>query len=382
MVCTASPSFTADLPNRETPEARRGTFLHMITEICLRENLQADQLIGHKHLEHTFEDPNDIDAVQQCLDYVRVILAFGGTYWLEQRVHVSADLHGTADLIVYNPQTKTLHVIDFKFGKGKLVIVSQSPQLAIYGIGGLYFAAQMHLDVQQVTTHVVQPSHWSGDNKKAMTYTAADLQAWADNTLAPKANETKTGGVFVPGDHCGFCPGRGTCITFANSVLAPLGVTITDPTQTSLPVVDVNAMPTEAIVRLHEMKGDVSSLLAAVTEELQRRTVAGENTGYMIEQVEGNTRWIDDEKAIAKALRARGLKPTQPKLVTVTDAKKQLRDEFAGLTDKKAAALLAGLGLTERRASPKLSKAHEGAIPFNADSIVTLTGNQPTQPTQ
>lgn len=127
----------------------------------------------------------------------------GATLWVEKRVYLTEQIHGTPDAVVSHK--KTLDVFDLKYGYNK-VEAKDNSQLLIYAAGAI---KTYDLKPTTVNMHIVQPRaggirsasmpvklFWARVN--AITETADKLLA---NPDAPRR----------AGEHCQYCPAASIC---------------------------------------------------------------------------------------------------------------------------------------------------------------------------
>jgi hypothetical protein len=127
----------------------------------------------------------------------------GATLWVEKRVYLTEQIHGTPDAVVAHK--KTVDVFDLKYGYNK-VEAKDNSQLLIYAAGAI---KTYELKPTTVNMHIVQPRaggirsasmpiklFWARVN--AITEAADKLLA---NPEAPRRS----------GDHCQYCPAAPIC---------------------------------------------------------------------------------------------------------------------------------------------------------------------------
>lgn len=239
LICSDSPFAQEGYPDETTDAADEGTAAHWLLEQCLlagedAETYVADNLPGYvipageeagtiKEWPITDEM---IEAVQLHIDTVKPDIEKRGTrLFVEERVRLDHALGlpvpvgGTADTILYLPRSKTLKVIDFKYGRGHVVEVkgkdgALNPQLGIYGLAALAELERLlgeKREVHKVELTVVQPRapHKKGP-VRTVKLTPGDLMLLemevAEAVLGPR--------VRVAGDHCHFCRAKPDCETF------------------------------------------------------------------------------------------------------------------------------------------------------------------------
>jgi hypothetical protein len=119
-------------------------------------------------------------------------------------------MFGTADFVAYTPLTKTLHVVDLKYGQGVVVEVKGNPQLRYYALGASI--AHPELDIETVQITIVQPrvSHVDGPIRHEMI-DYLDLIGWSSELFAAAQRTTEPDAPLNAGSHCRWCPARAQC---------------------------------------------------------------------------------------------------------------------------------------------------------------------------
>ena len=135
---------------------------------------------------------------------------------MEQKVDFSQYVpggFGTADCILIS--NDTLHIIDFKYGKGVPVSVENNAQLLLYALGA-YLAYEMIFPIEHIKMSIVQPRLTGIDTWEcSLDYLL---------TFAKKAQEKAVmalngEGDFNNGEHCKFCKAKAICKERANANL-------------------------------------------------------------------------------------------------------------------------------------------------------------------
>lgn len=227
--CPGSPRETAGIASKRSSYADEGTAAHTLGEKCLRNEVDAiDFLGGHVNIatgtvgrdEKSGRDIFGIDdemaeGVQAYLDECRAYMGDGWEWEIEAKLdltHIPGMEFGTGDFTAYNPKQKLLVVRDLKYGKGKVVEVTDNMQLLIYAEGT---AKRFHnRGLEKIDIGIVQPRapHARGP-VRTHVIDALDLVEFrfklidfAKATAAPDAP-------LVAGDHCRFCPAAPGCET-------------------------------------------------------------------------------------------------------------------------------------------------------------------------
>jgi hypothetical protein len=236
--CTASPAAGLPYPDVSNQAAMEGTCCHAMA---------AEQLIAgtdpQTRLGLRFRCPDEtwgqrkrrpdgqvevtqamIDAVYTAVDYVRQRQAdTGGVLFVEQEVplgHITGEAGavGTADIIMI--EGATLHVMDFKFGRHKVLTYEVLPdttirpnlQLACYALGAL--AKYPLFEIERYSVTIIQPflNHIS-DYSGPLSELLAVGEYLTKQAHAPA--------VYVPSsDNCHFCRASGNCAAQTQAILS------------------------------------------------------------------------------------------------------------------------------------------------------------------
>lgn len=215
--CTPSVRLEEKMENKTSSFMEEGTLAHSLAELKLRsyfENLTKRKY--NAELKKIQSDPNyqsEMDFyTNEYLDYIKEIALEKPTLptvSIEKKVDYSdyaQEGFGTADCILV--RENTLHVIDFKYGKGVAVSVEQNPQMMLYGLGALK-AYKLIYNITKVKMVIFQPRI---DNISEYEMPAGELLSWGEIVVKQKAKLAYLGiGDFQPGEHCRFCKAKGSC---------------------------------------------------------------------------------------------------------------------------------------------------------------------------
>lgn len=221
MACPGSVGLSSGVEESAgTVYAAEGSAAHELAEMCLRQDRDAEEFLEEEITvgNHVFTVDQDMaDGVQVYVDYVRSIYdrEAGDILLVEHRFdlsHIFPEMFGTGDAGVYKAKTKSLYVVDLKFGKGHAVEAANNPQLAYYGLGMIAVPSLVGIQIDKVVLAIVQPRaphrdgpirEWETDPVHLLDF-QADLAEAAARTQEPDAPR-------VPGDWCNFCPAAGIC---------------------------------------------------------------------------------------------------------------------------------------------------------------------------
>lgn len=226
LVCTPSAKLEEQFPDTESEAAAEGTLAHELAEMKVRNYFFPKEL-GKRKLNSAVKKLSENglwkDEMQgytdDYLDYIRTTalsLKSMPSVRIEQRVYFKeytlADPEdeiegsGIADCILLYGDT--VHVIDFKYGKGVPVSAEENPQLMLYALGA-YQAYRMLYPISKVKLTIVQPRL---DSISEWECLVADLLKFGEYVKERSALAVKGGGDYTPGKNtCRFCRASAQC---------------------------------------------------------------------------------------------------------------------------------------------------------------------------
>ena len=258
------------------------------------------------------------EAKKNCSDPVVLI---------EQRLDYSryvAEGFGTGDCVII--ADGTLHIVDFKYGRGILVEAEDNPQMMLYALGALELFDCLY-DIDTVSITIFQPRR---GNVSTYTLPKADLYEWADTVLAPAAELAWSGeGEYHCGEWCQFCKAKADCRKRANANM-------------ELAKYEFKQPPLLTDEEVEEILGRIDELIAwasDIRDYALQAAIGGKHwTGYKLVEGRSNRKYTD-ERAVVAAVRAAGYDPYEHKVLGVTAmttmlGKKQFNDILGGLVTK------------------------------------------------
>ena len=296
MNCPGSALLTTDMPDTSSAYANEGTKAHAVCEAVARKMLNEKYRIISVPITTELEASHEIlECAELYCDTIDTIAQeFGPSPYiaLEQRVDFSRwvpDGFGTADCIIIGGET--LHVIDYKHGKGVQVEAEDNPQLMLYALGALSHYSLIY-DISVVRWSIVQPRN--GGVSHARSRFTESLLNWADEVVRPAATMAKTPGApFKPGEWCRFCKAKGTCRARSDYNLALENFEKQNAKLMS--PVEISA----AMLRGR----DLVKWLADVEEEALNRLLTGDQVpGWKAVEGRAIRAWTDAEAAFRKAV--------------------------------------------------------------------------------
>ena len=255
----------------------------------------------------TCSDP--VVLIEQCLDYSKYVQAGFGT--------------GDCVLIADG----TLHIVDFKYGRGVLVEAEDNPQMKLYALGALGIFDCLY-DIDTISMTIYQPRR---ANVSTFTLSRQELLDWAETVLVPTAELAYAGdGEYHCGEWCQFCKAKADCRERARANMELARYEFRQP-------------PLLTDEEVEEILGKLDSLMdwaSDIKDYALQAAISGKHwSGYKLVEGRANRRYTD-ENAVVAAVKAAGYDPyDEPKLLGVTAmttllGRKQFNDILGGLITK------------------------------------------------
>ena len=217
--CTGSPLLEKDFPDSTSVYAQEGTLAHELCELKLMAytgEITKRKLTSMKTrlMKSELWQPEMDSTSEAYLDYIKDITmsyTVKPVILTEKKVDFSQYVpegFGTADCLVLAGDT--LHVVDYKHGKGVVVDADHNPQMMLYALGAMSELSLLYR-FKFVHMTIVQPRV---SNISEFTMTADELIEWGETIVKPKAEAAMSGkGEFDAGDWCRFCRAKQQCKT-------------------------------------------------------------------------------------------------------------------------------------------------------------------------
>lgn len=218
LVCTPSARLEEQFPNKTSEYMQEGTLAHAIAEFKVRSYfLEAISKTAQTRRLNKFKKEEEFQ--DEMLEHTDTYLNFLKEEALktnakpfiavEQKVDFSSYVpegFGTADCIMISGGT--LHIIDFKYGKGIKVEAEDNPQMKLYALGAIS-AYGLFYPLKDIKMSIVQPRI---DNISSYEMPKEQLLEWGEKIIKPQAQKAFAGiGDYVQGEHCRFCRAKGAC---------------------------------------------------------------------------------------------------------------------------------------------------------------------------
>lgn len=217
--CTAAPLFEQNFPNGTSEYAEEGTLAHSVCELYARRKftIMSTRKFNSELKKLQAKPLYSDEMIRTAEAYVEYLTekAMGYTkmphFAFEVRVDLTEyipDGFGTCDSAMIGDDT--LHITDYKHGKGVKVDAKDNPQMRLYALGVLKLYLPIFGDtIKKVSMGICQPRLSEDASEDVLT--VEELLAWGES-IKPVAQEAYNGpGNFCPGDHCRFCRGKAQC---------------------------------------------------------------------------------------------------------------------------------------------------------------------------
>lgn len=353
--CPGSVKACEGIANQSTVYAAEGSAAHALGELCLANKHHPDryldgwiskdgQLYGEEPPEKDrgvtafYIDEEMVEAVATYVEFFFQTYQDGDEYEIEQRVDLSnfhPGLYGTADLVLYKPETKKLIVVDYKHGRGVPVEVQDNVQ-------GLYYAAGAALKghnrgISEVEIVIIQPrcAHKDGPIRRWST-TPMELMDWIADLVAAARRTELPDAPLCAGDWCKFCPAAPVCGEYRNAAIIAAKADFNEPGEIVLtPPSRYDAAALAQTLRNMDM---IESWCRSVKKFAHDEALAGRVLpGFKLVNTRATRKWRDAEKAYAK-FQIMELDTseylTEPELKSVAQVEKSLgKKAFAAYLD-------------------------------------------------
>lgn len=295
--CTGSPLLENDFPDSTSVYAQEGTHAHELCELKLMAytgEITKRKLTSMKNklMKSELWQPEMESTSEAYLDYIKDITmsyTVKPVILTEKRVDFSRYVpegFGTADCLILAGDT--LHVVDYKHGKGVVVDADHNPQMMLYALGAMDELSLLYR-FKSVHMTIVQPRV---NNISEFTLTADELTEWGEMVVKPKAEAAISGkGEFEAGDWCRFCRAKQQCKTRyeSNDSLYPELSAQHDPRLITL----------EELGRYLKRGKDMAAWLEDMKEYALSESLAGADVpGWKAVEGRGSRAFTDTDEAV------------------------------------------------------------------------------------
>lgn len=223
-ICPASFVASQGIEEASRIDSVTGTAAHEVHEECLKHGTQAEQFKGHvivvEEPDRKWEIAVDDEMVRYVQESVDRCNELPGLTFVEVRVDISMftpipDQSGSSDFFSIDEASRTLHVVDFKYGIGVRVHAYINPQVVYYALGVLFGLASV-FRIERVVILIHQPrlDHWD-----RWETTPAELVALGQHFKRLLSRCLKPNAPFHPDPKaCKFCRAAPQCKARAEHV--------------------------------------------------------------------------------------------------------------------------------------------------------------------
>jgi CRISPR/Cas system-associated exonuclease Cas4 (RecB family) len=345
MACTSSAYFEKmHGQNLKSDYASEGTLAHEIAEVLLKYEMQDPA--ARPELKKRFDDlikqpefyEGMIEEVEIFVDECARLGVKNSLVFIEKKVSlgfISAGMKGTVDFGHYQKETKKLTVIDLKFGLGIKVSAVDNKQLQLYAAGLYAEINNLGFEVSSIEIKIIQPRLEKGISYDLITNEQLRYFINFAQTKAFLAVSSPLEATFNAGEHCVFCSAKAKC----NELALLTTLTYDKAVEYFQTYGEIDA--SDYLYYL-EIRPDINRFYTAITNEIERKLLAGEQVlGFKL--VEGRaTRYFTDSEMVRTRLLGMGYKEeniTETKLLSLTAIEKLMGvknfKDLNSLVDKK-----------------------------------------------
>lgn len=365
LACTAAPKFEAQFEDGTSIYAQEGTLAHSICEIYAAREFNSKDMTTRKfnarlkklQAEELYQDEM-LECAAGYVEYLKekAIGLYQYPPHVTQEVKVDFSEYvpegfGTCDCVMIGGDT--IHITDYKHGKGVKVEAEDNPQMRLYALGALkFYEAFYGSNIKWVSMGIYQPRISTDASEDRLS--VEELKAWATNYVAPRAMAAYTGNgaAYASGPHCKFCKGKAVCKARAenNTALEDfMGFAIPDA---SAPAPSENCLTLAQISDLLKRGQNLVDWYGDLQEFAREALLNGQEIeGWKVVEGKSN-RTIANADALVEALKAAGYDEAllfERKLLTLTNLEK--------LTGKKAFAEISEGLIVKPKGKPTLAPA-------------------------
>lgn len=343
--CPPSAKLCSGVADEVSDYALQGTDAHTLCEYKVKKYLGEKVRNPSKKLKFFNQEMDDCSDAYVSFIAEKVEKAkddgLNPLVMVEQKLDFSRFVNrgfGTGDCVII--AGKTLHIIDFKYGKGVEISAENNPQMMCYALGAAEMFGVLY-DIETVNMTIFQPrianvSEWS--------LSIEELYSWAEGVLKPAAELAYNGeGEFKAGSHCRFCKIKANCRKRMEYNMENAKYDFSMP----------DTLKDEEISILLGKLDELVSWANDVKEYALKQALSGKKyEGFKVVAGRSSRKYVDDMK-VAEAVKAAGYNPYEQKLLGVTAMTslmgRQKFDEVLGELVTKPAGKPTLVPLSDRR---------------------------------
>lgn len=210
--CPGSVALSENIPEVESEYAKEGTMAHECLELIMKNNC-SDKIILLASKKYPV---GMVSNAVGFFDKVISLMPHGSKLLCETRVDlsfVSPGMFGTVDAAIVDI-FGTLWVIDYKYGKGRLVSPEENTQMIYYGLG---IAHALDFNFENVRLAIAQPRIVHKDGFfRTWDMDVPQLMGWTEKFKEGVKRCKDPFAPFKPGRWCYFCRAQNICPAIEN----------------------------------------------------------------------------------------------------------------------------------------------------------------------
>jgi len=306
--CTGSVSMQQRYPEDEAiGPAAEGTAAHEIADqLCVpanpTEKVSFKYFAGRAASNGVMFTEEMFDAAVVHFDSVRALVAsdtapVAGSETPLKMASIHPLAYGTCDAWVYLPETKTLYIIDFKYGYG-IVEVFENYQLLLYVAGVLHELENRVGRIAgprgslKIVMRIVQPRAYHEDGPvRDWEIDAVDLLPYFETLKRNAHIALSDAASVVSGEHCEYCSGRHACKAAQRAALSCVDY-VGKPTPLEL---DGDALGSEYAL-MKRAESAIKNRLSGLEAQAEGLLRSGETVrGLSLGPGRGSTKWTHEK---------------------------------------------------------------------------------------
>lgn len=205
--CPGSVSLSEGVPDKDSPWSLEGTKAHEVLETILNRKLigapkaavhqETPEMVGHgKDAANFILGIHRKHLYSEILVETRIQLGF-----------IHPEMFGTFDGAVID-HFGTLHVFDYKYGKGHAVSPVDNLQMLFYGLGLAHFH---HWNFNQVRLWIIQPRIRGYDGPTFWELPILKLRSYEKVFKKGVERVEKNPSLYAEGQWCHWCKAKNKC---------------------------------------------------------------------------------------------------------------------------------------------------------------------------
>lgn len=321
--CLGSVALADGVADPGSDYAAWGTSAHALAAHCLEREIEPELMRGAV-FEGFVVDSEMIECVAAYIAFVGRVTAGAELVMYERAVPIAhitgeADATGTADVIAV--RNDELIVIDLKTGFNP-VEAERNKQLLMYAAGAIH-VFDMACEFQTVTLAIFMPRAFC---ESVWTCRVNDLDAEIAfiSAMAARINEGER--KLTPSDKaCKYCRVKGACPALKEKAMAVARIDDFDNLDKRIAL-----LTNDQLADIAPKLDLVEDWCSGIRAELERRLKEGQSVPglKLVAGKKGNRAWSDEGMAAQLLQPVLGDKAFTRKLITPSQAEKQLKDGF------------------------------------------------------